>query len=1119
MILKDIGKNSPGVIRNIIFAHLIVFFFQRREKKRKENKCRGYPQLSEKFLFRLFSFLSFLLIFFIFDLFSQQITSPSSRDIVKACADYAEDVLHDRWDMNERTDLGWRIFNVVEQAPSYLTDISFSGGLFSARSVLTSLPDYSDVNISILDSAYLGAAPIGKFGINYPIDANKYKVFALRMYLEPDSEGRVGQLFWSKNTVYNGITCSGLFQVYNGWAIYIVDIPSLGIMAGSDPWSGLIDSLRFDPIVKAGKLIQIDWIRLVENDSSGLRTIRWSGFSGNVDIYLDNDKNPGNGNLGLLAKNVSGTSYSFLAGALAAGYYYVAIAPTGTNNLVYSPGYYYVNEVPIINFTKPSEKGSDEDFITVFFSDPWDMANSEDIDYFVNLRNPQFTTINYEDLAGRVFTNQTVFMAESTVVSPPQVGDPQVFFLHFLRRGKIATINANKYHNLVFKMGISGAHSTAEGSIARVIWKNKAESVENVSQDIVIRHLPDRWIMHEVVCDLKTLPLEEGAGSPSHSGWTGEIDCFRIDPHEFADGRAFFFDEVRLTSDWQADSSFDIRWVASDSDSQATISLYYDTDNINYDGKLIAEGIPASSGFYVWNTASIPDGKYWIYAIISDGINQTKKYAGGPLLINHGGIPIIKLSRQDIFFGAEQNGASTSAEKVLITNSGSGVLNWQVRTNVDWLEMIPNSGTGNGSVTISIKRTNISPGVYRAFIWVEDANASNSPQIINVTLTVYGAGQDGEPFGCFDTPLEGAHVFGSVPVTGWALDDIEVVRVEIKRTAHPLDDPVVVGADGLVYIGDGVFVRGARPDVASLYSGYPRADRAGWGYMMLTNFLPNQGNGVFTLYVFAYDTSGHRKLLGAKTIYCDNASATLPFGTIDTPGQGAVVSGSNYVNFGWALTPRPKYIPRDGSTIWVWIDSQPVGHPVYNQYRADIAGLFPGYANSDGAVGYYYIDTTRLENGTHTIVWGVTDSAGETSGIGSRYFEVENVGVGLGKRFEGMRYEEDRSGGLRLEVEGGKEVEVEELGMVEVRLRGRGGSRCIGWGEEEGEPLPVGSSLDEARGVFRWIVGPGFLGRHVLHFAVTDGQKRSPAVKIIINIVPKRFLSSSKQAVKKSINN
>jgi hypothetical protein len=60
-----------------------------------------------------------------------------------------------------------------------------------------------------------------------------------------------------------------------------------------------------------------------------------------------------------------------------------------------------------------------------------------------------------------------------------------------------------------------------------------------------------------------------------------------------------------------------------------------------------------------------------------------------------------------------------------------------------------------------------------------------------------------------------------------------------------------------------------------------------------------------------------------------NATSAIPFGTIDTPAQGATASGT-IVNFGWALTPQPGMIPIDGSTITVYIDNVPLGHPSYN---------------------------------------------------------------------------------------------------------------------------------------------------------------------------------------------
>ena len=123
---------------------------------------------------------------------------------------------------------------------------------------------------------------------------------------------------------------------------------------------------------------------------------------------------------------------------------------------------------------------------------------------------------------------------------------------------------------------------------------------------------------------------------------------------------------------------------------------------------------------------------------------------------------------------------------------------------------------------------------------------------------------------------------------------------------------------------------------------------------------------------------------GAHLITVDNAHATKPFGTIDTPAPGQTVSGGAYLDFGWVLTQNPYMVPINASTITVVVDGQVVGNPVYNNFRADIASLFPGYMNSGGAVGLFYLDTTKLANGVHTISWNVFDNAGRSDGIGSR---------------------------------------------------------------------------------------------------------------------------------------
>ena len=252
----------------------------------------------------------------------------------------------------------------------------------------------------------------------------------------------------------------------------------------------------------------------------------------------------------------------------------------------------------------------------------------------------------------------------------------------------------------------------------------------------------------------------------------------------------------------------------------------------------------------------------------------------------------------------------------------------------------------------------------------------------------------GAPFGVVDTPADGAGgVTGAMPVTGWALDDTTVQAVEVWR------DAVSGEPAGPLFVGTATFVAGARPDVAAAYPTYPNADRAGWGYMLLTNMLPAGGNGTYRLHLWAIDGEGTRTLLGSRTLTCTNATATKPFGTIDTPGQGQTVSGSGYVVFGWALTPQPGAIPTDGSTIWVYVDGTPRGHPVYNQYRSDIATLFPGYANTDGAVGYFVLDTTvARERDPHDRVVGDGQP-----GAGGRHRQPLLLGPELEPRRNGAR--------------------------------------------------------------------------------------------------------------------
>jgi uncharacterized repeat protein (TIGR01451 family) len=437
--------------------------------------------------------------------------------------------------------------------------------------------------------------------------------------------------------------------------------------------------------------------------------------------------------------------------------------------------------------------------------------------------------------------------------------------------------------------------------------------------------------------------------------------------------------------------------------------------------------------------------------------------------------PVFSLNRQTLNFATSTTGTETSAQTVAVSfTSGLGTA-WTATSNQPNIVVTQGFGTGNGSFQVL---GHLGPN---GIVTVTAPGAAGSPRQIQVNIN---NPPPGNPFGNFDTPLDNTTgVAGAIPVTGWALDAVEVLKVDIWR------EPVGSEPAGvLINIGDAVFVVGARPDVESLNPKIPLNYRAGWGYQMLTNFLPN-GNGTFKLHAIAHNKAGSSTDLGARTITVDNAHAVKPFGTLDTPGQGGTATGNAFVNFGWALAPNPNRIPVDGSTISVIIDGQAVGHPTYNQLRADIVALFPGYLNSGGAVGFFYIDTTTLTNGVHTISWNVFDNVGHGDGIGSRYFNVFNAGV-----VSGAEHISDRAARVTERIP--RVVEIEEVGLTQIPLDAISGYELV---NGERRPLPIGSSLKD--GVFYWQPGPAFLGDFNLIFERTDGTQ----IPLKIKITKKRF--------------
>ncbi len=592
-----------------------------------------------------------------------------------------------------------------------------------------------------------------------------------------------------------------------------------------------------------------------------------------------------------------------------------------------------------------------------------------------------------------------------------------------------------------------------------------------------------------------------------------------------------------------AGSATNIAWGTTDTITD--VKIEYSTDSGMQWTTVIAS--TANTGNYAW---ALPwtDSTHCLVRI-SDAANAgTFDVSDAAFGINIR--TVISLSRDWLSFCAVQGGAATQAQSVIIGNAGGGSLHWNAATEQSWLDVTPAAGTGAGLLRVSVRPDGLAPGhIYFGKISVVDMNAANSPQEIWVGLTVLAAGTSSAPFGDFATPLEGTTgIAGAVPVTGWVLDDVEAVSVKIWREACAGETP------GLWFVGDAIFVDGARPDVELDYRDYPFASRAGWGYMLLTNFLPDHGNGTFTLHAVAADRDGHVVTLGTRTITCDNAHAVKPFGTIDTPAQGGIASGNAYVNFGWVLTPWNGTVPKDGRTITVYVDGVPLGHlgtppNLYNAYRSDVSNNFPGLNNTGGPlpgqggpVGAFFIDTTGYANGVHTIHWIAYDDLGRGEGIGSRFFSILNengapgpppeaeipaerkevpsdyatlprsikpvrIRTGFDLNAEFQPRLPDKNGRVRIEIPEVNRLEIDFGGDdPEAAAREPGLARISG-GMLAGnalKPLPVGSTLDRRTGRFSWAPGPGFLGSYTLVFVRRAALGEREVCRVEVAIVAKR---------------
>lgn len=129
-------------------------------------------------------------------------------------------------------------------------------------------------------------------------------------------------------------------------------------------------------------------------------------------------------------------------------------------------------------------------------------------------------------------------------------------------------------------------------------------------------------------------------------------------------------------------NTVDISYRALDADSNATVKLFYDTDNTSFDGILIDGNIAETdgTGTYRWNTESVATGNYYVYALAVDENNAPvfSNYSTGRIRVaNQADVSIdssvdlnpIRLGDNLIYRLTVKNNGSSLARGIKLTNT------------------------------------------------------------------------------------------------------------------------------------------------------------------------------------------------------------------------------------------------------------------------------------------------------------------------------------------------------------------------------------------------------------------------------------------------------------------
>jgi hypothetical protein len=170
-----------------------------------------------------------------------------------------------------------------------------------------------------------------------------------------------------------------------------------------------------------------------------------------------------------------------------------------------------------------------------------------------------------------------------------------------------------------------------------------------------------------------------------------------------------------------------------DGELEGTGRYFYDVDRGPPDKDLTIGARSAGSSIDNYFIGIIDDVRIYNKALSVEEVRQVYEY------VCPNCPPLMWISPKEFIFLAVKGGLNPESQVLRIRRKVAGTLNWEIRTDCNWVSAEPNSGkctTEVDDVNIVVDISGLGVGLHECELSVSDPNAVNSPQTATVTLHV-----------------------------------------------------------------------------------------------------------------------------------------------------------------------------------------------------------------------------------------------------------------------------------------------------------------------------------------------------------------------------------------------